>query len=287
MIGRRMVTSAGLALLVTRSGPARAEETFAMLEAQSGGRLGVAALDTGSGRQFGTRATERFPLCSTFKLLLAGSVLARVDAGQEKLDRIVQFTRAQLVPYSPATGPAADGPGMRVGALCEAAVTLSDNTAANLLLGSMGGPAGLTRFIRSLGDEVTRLDRTEPTLNEAVPGDPRDTTTPADMVRDMQRLVLGDALSRASRGQLVTWLRANKTGDKRLRAGVPPGWQVGDKTGTGERGTANDAGILWPPGGRAPILVAAYLTGATERTPAERDATLAGVGRIVAATVAG
>lgn len=283
MISRRTVTTAAMALLAT--GPARAEDPFATLESQSGGRLGVAALDTGSGRQIGYRATERFPLCSTFKLLLAGAVLARVDAGQERLDRVVRFTRAQLVPYSPATGPAADGPGLPVAALCKAAVTLSDNTAANLLLASMDGPAGLTRFIRSLGDEVTRLDRTEQTLNEAIPGDPRDTTTPMDMVRDMQRLALGTVLSPAGRTQLVTWLRANKTGDKRLRAELPPGWQVGDKTGTGDRGTANDAGILWPVGGRAPILVAAYLTGATKRTPAERDATLAAVGRLVAATL--
>ncbi|MBN8871701.1 MAG: class A beta-lactamase [Rhodospirillales bacterium] len=287
MIGRRRMATASVALLAFGSTRARAEDRFATLEAESGGRLGVAALDTGSGRQIGYRSTARFPMCSTFKLLLAGSVLARVDAGQEKLDRVVRFTRAQLVPYSPTTGPAADGPGLSIAALCEAAVTLSDNTAANLLLASMGGPPGLTRFVRGLGDQVTRLDRTEPTLNEAVAGDPRDTTTPLDMVRDIQRLALGTALSPAGRGQLVAWLRANETGDKRLRADLPPGWQVGDKTGTGDRGTANDAGLLWPPGGRAPILVAAYLTGAQARSPAQRDATLAAVGRIVAAAMAG
>ena len=152
---------------------------------------------------------------------------------------------------------------------------------ANLMLASMDGPAGLTRYIRTLGDELTRLDRNEPTLNEATPGDPRDTTTPAAMLATMQRLTLGDVLSPGGRAQLLAWLRANRTGDARLRAGLPPGWQAGDRTGTGPNGTSNDVGLLWPPGG-SPLLVAAYLTeGAADM--ATRDAALADVGAAVAA----
>ncbi|ACE98926.1 Beta-lactamase [Rhodopseudomonas palustris TIE-1] len=233
----------------------------ARLEAGSGGRLGVGVLDTASGRMIGHRLDERFPMCSTFKVLAAGLVLARVDRKQEKLDRRVSYAKSNLVTYSPATEKHVED-GMTIAELCEAAITLSDNTAANLLLASFGGPAGLTAFARSLGDETTRLDRIETELNEALPGDPRDTTSPRAMAQDLRALTLGDALSPASRAQLITWLKANTTGGTRLRAGVPPGWTVGDKTGTGSRGTANDIAVLWPPQ-RAPLIVTVYLTGAT------------------------
>jgi beta-lactamase class A len=146
---------------------------------------------------------------------------------------------------------------MALGAICEAAMTLSDNTAANLMLESFGGPAQLTAYARSLGDGVTRLDRTETTLNEARPGDDRDTTSPAAMLENLRNLVLGNALSRLSRDQLTNWLLANKTGDKRLRAGLPGDWRVGDKTGTGDNGAANDIAVIWPPD-RGPIIVTAY-----------------------------
>ncbi|WP_415218111.1 class A beta-lactamase [Rhodopseudomonas sp.] len=236
-------------------------EPCARLEAESGGRLGVGVLDTASGRTIGHRRDERFPMCSTFKVLAAGLVLARVDRNQESLDRRVSYAKSDLVTYSPATEKHVDS-GMTIAELCEAAITLSDNTAGNLLLASFGGPAGLTTFARSLGDDTTRLDRIETELNEALPGDPRDTTSPRAMAQDLRALTLGDALSPASRAQLITWLKANTTGGTRLRAGVPPGWTVGDKTGTGDRGTANDVAVLWPPQ-RAPLIVTVYLTGAT------------------------
>ena len=158
---------------------------------------------------------------------------------------------------------------------------MSDNTAGNLLLDSFGGPAGLTGYLRSLGDLVTRLDRWETALNEAVPGDPRDTTTPLAMLETLRKLLLGDALSSASREQLIAWLIANKTGDKRLRAGVPAGWRVGDKTGSGERNTANDVAVIWPPG-RPPIIAAAYYT-QSRASDDERNAVIAEIGRIAAA----
>jgi len=254
---------------------------LADLEGRSGGRLGVAVLDTATGRRIGHRADERFPMCSTFKFLAVGFVLARVDRGQESLDRRVTFTDRDLVTWSPVTQHRTGAAGMTIAELCEAALTLSDNTAGNLLLASFGGPVRLTAYVRSLGDDLTRLDRFETALNEAIPGDPRDTTTPAAMLENLRRLVLGDALSGPSRKQLTAWLLANRTGDKRLRAGVPKDWRVGDKTGTGDNGVANDIGVFWPPG-RAPIIVSAYLAEAS--VPEEdRNAVLAEVGRIAAA----
>jgi beta-lactamase class A len=186
------------------------------------------------------------------------------------------------VTYSPVTKDHVGPGGISVAEICDAAVTLSDNTAGNLMLASFGGPAGLTAFVRTLGDTVTRLDRIETELNEARPGDPRDTTSPNAMLGDMQRLILdGDTLTATSREQLQRWLLANKTGDKRLRAGLPASWRIGDKTGTGSNGTANDIAVVWPPG-RAPILVAAYYTGSTT-TDEARNAVIAEAGRIVAA----
>ncbi len=256
------------------------ERRLAGIEEGVGGRLGVALLDLGTGLRAGWRQDERFPMCSTFKFLAAAAILARQDQGLDSLGRRVKFTTANLVEYSPATGPRADGEGMTLAELCEAAVTLSDNTAGNLMLNSLGGPEGLTAFARSLGDEVTRLDRYETALNEALPGDPRDTTTPAAMLDDMRKLLLGSALSPASRERLLGWLVANKTGAARLRAGLPKDWRVGDKTGSGDRGTANDIAILWPPG-REPVLVTVYLTG-SDTDMNRRNAAIAEVGRLVA-----
>ena len=256
---------------------------FARIERESGGRLGVAVLDTGSGRRAAHRAGERFPMCSTFKFLAAAAVLARVDRGREKLDRRIAYRKSDLVPYSPVTGKYA-GSGMTVDSLCEAAVTLSDNTAANLILAALGGPAGLTRFMRAIGDTVTRLDRNEPTLNEARPGDPRDTTTPEAMLQSIDRLLFGTALAAPSRERLAQWLLANKTGDKRLRAGLPQDWRCGEKTGSGGHGTTNDVGAFWPPE-RKPVIVAAFLT-ETVADATAREAALASVARAIAAALA-
>lgn len=176
-----------------------AEDRLMALEARSGRRLGVAALDTVTGRRVAHRAGERFAMCSTFKLALAGAVLASVDAGKESLDRRVAYTSADLLSYAPVTREHAKEGSLTVGALCASAVEVSDNTAANLLLRTLGGPAGFTRFLRALGDDVTRLDRDEPTLNTNEPGDVRDTTTPDAMLATMKALLLGDALSPASR----------------------------------------------------------------------------------------
>ncbi len=258
-----------------------ATSPLAALERRNGGRLGVAALDTASGRRVGHRGDELFPLCSTFKFLAAAFVLARVDRGEEKLDRRVVFSDKDLVTYSPVTKNHVGPGGMSMAEICEAAVTLSDNTAGNLQLASFGGPAGLTAYARSLGDRATRLDRIETELNEAKPGDPRDTTTPAAMLDTMQRLLISDALSASSRDRLIGWLLASKTGARRLRAGLPADWRVGDKTGTGNNGTANDVAIAFPPG-RAPILITAYSPESTIPDDA-RNAVIAEAGRLAVA----
>lgn len=251
---------------------------LAALEMKHGGRLGVAMLDTGNGRRVTHRGDQRFLLCSTFKLLAVAAVLARVDQGREQLDRRVVFGRNELLEYAPVTRRHVGVPGMSVAQLCKAAITLSDNTAANLLLAELGGPPAVTRFVRRNGDAVTRLDRNEPSLNDGSPGDLRDNTTPSAMLGSMRRLLLGDGLSRASRQQLNTWLNETSTGTAKIRAGVPFGWSVGDKTGSGSHGETNDVAILRPPHG-APILVTAYYAGSPANRAA-RDAVLAEVGRI-------
>ena len=249
------------------------------IEASVGGRLGVAVLDSATGELTGHRLDERFPMCSTFKCLAAAVVLARVDAGQERLDRRIVVARGDLLSWAPVTSKRIGGAGMTVAELCEAAITVSDNTAANLLLASSGGPASVTAFARRIGDDVTRLDRTEPTLNESTPGDPRDTSSPRAMAQTLHRLMLGDVLSGAGRAQLVKWMAANTTGGHRLRAGVPFDWRVADKTGTGDLGSTNDVGVLWPPR-RAPLVVVGYLTEC--KAPADaREAALASVARSV------
>jgi beta-lactamase class A len=269
------------ALLVRRvvADTSNFESEMAALERRHGGRLGIAVLDAAGGPMAAYRDNERFPLCSTFKCLAAAFVLARVDRGEENLARRVTYSKADLVIYSPITGKHVED-GLTVADICEAAVTLSDNTAGNLMLDSFGGPEGLTAYLRWIGDPVTRLDRRETALNEARPGDERDTTTPAAMAETMRNLVLGNALSSNSREQLVGWLIASKTGDKRLRAGFPPGWRVGDKTGSGSNNATNDVAVIWPPG-RAPLVVTAYYVEA-RASDDERNAILAEVGRLAA-----
>lgn len=257
----------------------RLQDEFARIELATSGRLGVAALDMETGWRASRRGDERFPMCSTFKALASAAVLHRVDRGDSSLDQRVQIEAKDILAYAPVAKQHV-GSSMTLSELCEAAITLSDNTAANLLLREIGGPAGFTSFFRTIGDNVSRLDRWEVELNEARPGDPRDTTSPVAMLKSLQRVVLGDVLQTASRQQLVDWMVANKTGDTRLRAGVPRDWRVGDKTGTGERGTYNDIGVFWPPG-RKPIVVTVYLTGAS--APMEKcNEVIANVARAVA-----
>lgn len=260
-------------------GPASTfEDGCAALEREHGGRLGAAVIDTATGRRAAWRGDERFPLCSTFKLLLAGAVLARVDAGQSALGDLIPFGPGDLVSYSPVVEKELARGAMTIEALCLATVTVSDNAAANLLLGRVGGPPAVTAFVRSMGDQVTRLDRIEPELNDVGPGDARDTTSPSAIAETARRLLLGDGpLSAVSRERLVTWARATTTGPGRLRAGFPAGWTLAHKTGTGMTAT-NDFGVVWPPGA-PPLVVSAYYV-APGMPLARREDVLAGVARL-------
>jgi beta-lactamase class A len=254
-------------------------ERVTALERDLGGRVGVAAIDTGNGQRIGYRQAERFPMCSTFKFLAVAAILQSVDKNEERLSRRISYSSADLLDWAPITKEHVHD-GMTLEALCAAAIEYSDNTAGNLLLQPIGGPAKLTEYVRSLGDPVTRLDRVEPSLNSAVDGDDRDTTSPDSMLRDMNVLLLGDRLSEASRQRFEAWLDANVVGAERLRAGFPSSWQVGDKTGSGANGAAGDIAIVRPPN-RAPILVAVYLVGST-RSTRDLDFAFAEIGRIIA-----
>ncbi|WP_433559807.1 class A beta-lactamase [Pseudonocardia xinjiangensis] len=252
-------------------------ERFAELERRFDARLGVYAVHTGTGQELTHRADERFALCSTFKMLAAAAVLDRNPP--EHLDVRVRYGSGDLASYSPVTERHVGG-GMTIRELCDAAVRYSDNTAANLLLDDLGGPAAITAFARSLGDEVTRLDRREPDLNSAVPGDERDTTSPRALATDARELVLGERLDGPDCALLTDWLVRNTTGDTRIRAGLPAGWRVGDKTGTGSYGTVNDVAVVWPPAG--PPLVVAILSSRSAADASTDDALLAQAATAVA-----
>jgi beta-lactamase class A len=244
--------------LSTNAGEPQVESRIAQIETETGSRIGVVAIDSATNRRIEHRPNERFLMCSTFKLLATAAVLQRVDRGEEKLDRFVRYTQADILEYAPVTKQHVAEGGMKLGPLCEAAIEQSDNTAGNLLLQAINGPGGLTKFARSLGDETTRLDRMEPELNIAKGGDERDTTSPAAMCSDLVRLLTGDILSGKSRDLLQNWLLGNQTGETLVRAGVPKDWRVGDKTGRSGQGETNDVAMLYPPNG-ARIFVAIYV----------------------------
>ncbi|MEU9702235.1 class A beta-lactamase [Streptomyces sp. NPDC047981] len=228
-------------------------ERLRELEGAYGARLGVYAVDTGSGREIAYNDAVRFPYASTFKALAAGAVLR--GRGDADMERVVRYSRSDLVAPSPVTERHVDT-GMTLEELCDAAVRSGDNTAANLLLDELGGPAALDAVLEELGDTVTRVVRREPELNRWAPGDTRDTSTPRALAQDLRAFVLGDALRPPQRAQLTRWLRTSTTGAELTRAGVPSGWVVGDKSGAGSTyGARNDIAVLWPPG-RAPIVLA-------------------------------
>lgn len=294
MISRRSITAilpialcGGLGLSTTRTlaapekpgwRTATVKARLQEIEAAAHGRLGVYLIDTATGDEFGHRADERFMMLSSFKLLASAVVLSRVDAGADSLQRRITYSKSDLVTYSPVTEKYADGEGMTLAQLCEATLTTSDNTAANLILASYGGPAAVTALARKMGDRVTRLDRIETELNVKQTDVLLDTTSPRAMAQTMQKVVLGDALSAPSRERLQQWLLANTTGGKRLKAGLPPDWRIGDKTGTNKTDT-NDIGMIWPPS-RKPWLVTAYLADSKASNEVRENA-MAKVGALV------
>ncbi|MFF4172409.1 class A beta-lactamase [Streptomyces sp. NPDC001744] len=263
------------------SPPASAPRAFGELERRFGARLGVYALDTGSGRTVTHRPDERFAYASTCKALLAGAVLDRNSL--RGLDRLVRYGRDEIISNSPVTERHVTT-GLTLRELCDAAVRHSDNAAANLLFREIGGPRGLQDALRALGDDVTRCDRYEVALSDAVPGDPRDTSTPRALAGDLRAYALGTALPADKRALLTDWLERNTTGDRTIRAGTPKGWQVGDKTGTGGYGTRNDIAVIWPPG--AAPLVLAVLSRRDVKGAAHDDALVARATEVALAALA-
>lgn len=255
---------------------------LAELEKSFGGRLGIAALNNITGQLLQYRADERFPMCSTFKVVLVGALLKRSEKEPLLLQKRVSYKQEEMVAYSPITEKHI-AEGMTLAELCAAALQYSDNTASNLLIEQLGGPEAVTAFARYIGDQKFRLDRWETKLNTAVPGDERDTSTPAAMVQTVQKLVLGNGLAMAQRTQLQDWLKGNTTGNQRIREAVPQGWIVGDKTGSGDYGTTNDIGVIWPMDG-APIAITVYFTQETE-SAAMNNEVIAKATQIILATL--
>lgn len=256
------------------------------LESKAGGRLGVCLLDTRTNRITGNRLDERFAMCSTFKLALAAIVLREADQGRLKLDELVRYSKKDMLSYAPVTSRHVQE-GMTIAALAEAAQTTSDNTAANLLLAKIGGPAGFTKQLRDIGDRQTRLDRMETALNLVVAGDERDTTTPRAMAQTVAKYLTGDLLKPASRDRLIDWMVQTTTGDRRIRAGLPKDWRAGDKTGTAQADSmtdkVNDIAVAFPPGRGALVVTAYYDSDKRSKDTRDEDqALLAAVGRIAA-----
>ncbi len=280
--GAAMLCPAPLLFAAPATSIAAAHTQLAALEQAAGGRLGVAAWRQGGEQRVAYRADERFPLASTFKAMLAGAVLARSVSQPGLLDQHVRYEKKELVTYSPITEKhLADG--MSVADLCAATLQYSDNSAANFLMTLLGGPQAVTAFARSIGNTVFQLERWETELNSAIPGEVRDTASPASMAHSLQQLLLGNSLPAPQRQQLDAWMRGNTTGDKRIRAGVPAGWQVADKTGSGAYGSVNDIGVAYPHSG-APLVIAVYYTREQKKADTNQDIITAAT-RIVAAAL--
>ena len=283
MIDRRTLLAAASGLVLSPALAAEAPPALAAYERETGGRIGVHAENLATGAKIAWRAEERFVMCSTFKASLAAFVLARVDNREDRLDDMVAYGPNDLLDYAPVAKQnlvqGAKEAAMSVSDMCKAIVELSDNTCANLLLARVGGPAALTEFWRRAGDSVSRLDHNEPELNRSPPGDPHDTTTPSAMAGNLRRFLLGTVLSPASREHLTQWMVDCKTGNNRLRAGLPDGWKVGDKTGNNGKDASGDIAIAWPNSG-GPVLVSAYTQGGSP-TPAQLEAVFKEIGAMV------
>jgi beta-lactamase class A len=260
--------------------PAGAQARFALLEHRYDARLGVFGVDTAGGRTVRHRADERFAFCSTFKALAAALVLRRRSPAE--LETVVHYSSRDLVEYSPITAKHVDT-GMTLRAVCDAAVRYSDNTAGNLLLRDLGGPPGFTRALRRIGDPITRSDRLETDLGAALPGDRRDTSSPRALAADLRNVAVGDVLAREQRALLTHWLITNLTGDRLIRAGVPRGWKVADKSGQGGYGTRNDIAVIWPP--RAKPIVLAILSTRPQKDATPNDDLIAEATRVAVAAL--
>lgn len=279
ILSRRTLLAAAPCLAIRPALGQERPDMLASYERETGGRIGLYAENLSTGARISWRAEERFVMCSTFKASLAAFVLARIDRGEDRLENIVGYGSEDLLAYAPVARQNLARGAMSVEELCKGAVELSDNTCANLLLARVGGPAALTTFWRSTGDAVTRLDHNEPELNRSPPGNPNDTTTPAAMAGNLRSFLLGEVLSQGSRQHLSRWMIDCKTGDNRLRAGLPRDWRVGDKTGNNGNDASGDIAIAWPASG-GPILVCGYTQGGSPTAP-RLESVFAEIGRMV------
>lgn len=269
-----------LALLaITLPAHASITQQLTQLENSYAGHIGLSAINTANNERIQYRANESFPMCSTAKMLSVATVLQQSNKNTNLLKQKIIYKKSDLVDWSPVTEKhIADG--MTVGELCAAAISLSDNTAINLLINKVGGFDPINAYVHSLGDNTSRVDRFEPAVSVTVPGDVRDTSTPASMENNLQKLALGNGLRPAQRQQLITWLKETVTGNARIPAGIPKGWVVGHKTGTGSNyGTTNDIAVIWPPK-CSPIVVAIYYQG-MKATEVKREAALATATRLI------
>ncbi|WP_421080734.1 FONA family class A beta-lactamase [Serratia fonticola] len=257
---------------------ANIQQQLSELEKNSGGRLGVALIDTADNSQILYRADERFPMCSTSKVMAVSALLKQSETDKNLLAKRMEIKQSDLVNYNPIAEKHLDT-GMTLAEFSAATIQYSDNTAMNKILEHLGGPAKVTEFARTIGDKTFRLDRTEPTLNTAIPGDKRDTTSPLAMAKSLQNLTLGKALGEPQRAQLVEWMKGNTTGGASIRAGLPTTWGVGDKTGSGDYGTTNDIAVIWP-ANHAPLILVTYFTQPQQNAEARKDV-LAAAAKIV------
>jgi len=252
LTGGSLLTEAKDQVMQTKTNDHAINRKFVHLEEKYDARLGIYAIDTGTNRTIAFRPDERFAYASTYKVLAGGALLQQNSI--ENLDEVIHYTKDDLVTYSPITEQHVDT-GMTLKEICEAAIRYSDNTAGNLLLEKLGGPKGFEKSLREIGDKVTISDRFETELNEATPGDIRDTSTPRALANSLKAFTVNNVLPSDKRSILTDWMRGNTTGDKLIRAGAPKGWKVGDKSGAGSYGTRNDIAIVWPPN-RKPIIIA-------------------------------
>ncbi|MEM8704472.1 MAG: class A beta-lactamase [Pseudomonadota bacterium] len=253
------------------------------VEARLSARVGVAIIDTQTGKTWSNRGDERFPLNSTFKAFLCAALLDAAAKGTVDPKREVVVKESDIVSYSPVTEKRVGGDSFSIAELCEVTVTISDNAAANLVMAELGGPEGVTAYMRQIGDDKTRIDRWEPGSNSGTPGDPRDTTTPSAAAETLRKLVLGDALDAQARDTLTSWLEANKVGNATLRAGIPKSWRIADKTGAGGNGSRNNIAVIWPQG-RAPLVIAVYITQTTAAFQT-RNKAIADIGAALAESI--
>jgi beta-lactamase class A len=278
-LNRRTLLVAAASLAMRPGIAQEAPDAITIYEHETGGRVGLYVENLATGRKIAWRADERFVMCSTFKASLAACVLSRVDRGEEHLEAMVPFTDKDMQSYAPVAKQHFAKREMSIEQMCEGAVELSDNTCANLLLARVGGPSALTAFWRSSGDTVTRLNHNEPELNRSPPGNPNDTTTPLAMAGNLRRFLLGEVLSPDSRQRLTGWMVNCKTGDNRLRVGLPKDWKVADKTGSSGKDAAGDIAVVWPRPGRT-VLIAAYVQGGSPSGP-QFTALFGEIGRMV------